>query len=101
MQLFPKWTNNFPGIFLIAVFLLIFSLSSFLWYYGSPYYTDVGYAPSQPVMKVLISSPGNSTEDSDALTMYKDPNMQDVWWIELDLPGGEYEYEYFYMNTII
>ena len=49
MQIFPRWTNNFPGIFLIAVFVLIFSLSSFIWYYGSPYYTDVGYAPSQPV----------------------------------------------------
>ena len=49
MQIFPRWTNNFPGIFLIAVFLLIFSLSSFIWYYGSPYYTDVGYAPTQPV----------------------------------------------------
>ena len=49
MQIFPRWTNNFPGIFLIAVFLLVFSLSSFIWYYGSPYYTDVGYAPTQPV----------------------------------------------------
>ena len=49
MQLFPRWTNNFAGIFLIGIFLLVFSLSSFLWYYGSPYYTDVGYAPVQPV----------------------------------------------------
>ena len=56
------------------------------------------YAPSQPVMKVLISAPGNSTEDSDALTMYKDPNMQDIWWIGLDLPNGEYEYEYLLIN---
>ena len=56
------------------------------------------YAPSQPVMRVLISNPGNSLEDSDALTMYKDPNMQDIWWIELDLPAGEYEYEYLLMN---
>ena len=30
--------------------------------------------------------------------MYKDPNMQDIWWIELDLPTGEYEYEYLLMN---
>ena len=66
------------------------------WFNNSMYLAV--YAPSQPVMKVLISSPGNSTEDSDALTMYKDPNMQDIWWIELDLPSGEYEYEYLLMN---
>ena len=66
------------------------------WFNNSMYLAV--YAPSQPVMKVLISAPGNSTEDSDALTMYKDPNMQDIWWIELDLPSGEYEYEYLLMN---
>ena len=33
----------------MGIFLLLFSLSSFIWYYGSPYYTDVGYAPIQPV----------------------------------------------------
>ena len=56
------------------------------------------YAPSQPVMRVLISAPENSSEDSDALTMYKDPDLQDTWWIELDLPSGEYEYEYLLIN---
>jgi len=56
------------------------------------------YAPSQPVMRVIIDTPGNSTETSEAMTMYKDPNIQDTWWIELDLPNGEYEYEYLLIN---
>ena len=56
------------------------------------------YAPSQLVMRVLLSTPGNSTEDVDALTMFKDPNIEDTWWIELDLPNGDYEYEYLLIN---
>ena len=56
------------------------------------------YAPSQPVMRVVVNTPGNSSEEPEALTMYKDPNIQDTWWIELDLPNGEYEYEYLLIN---
>ncbi len=32
------------------------------------------YAPSQPVMRVVVNTPGNSSEEPEALTMYKDPN---------------------------
>ena len=56
------------------------------------------YAPSQPVMRVVVNSLENASEEPEALTMYKDPNIQDTWWIELDLPGGEYEYEYLLVN---
>ena len=56
------------------------------------------YAPSQPVMRVVVNSLENGSEEPEALTMYKDPNIQDTWWIELDLPGGEYEYEYLLIN---
>ena len=56
------------------------------------------YAPSQPVMSVVVNSLENASEEPEALTMYKDPNIQDTWWIELDLPSGEYEYEYLLIN---
>ena len=56
------------------------------------------YAPSQPVMRVVVNSLENASEEPEALTMYKDPNIQDTWWIELDLPNGEYEYEYLLIN---
>ena len=56
------------------------------------------YAPSQPVMRVIVNTLENSSEEPEALTMYKDPNTQDTWWIELDLPNGEYEYEYLLIN---
>ena len=56
------------------------------------------YAPSQPVMRVVVNSLENASEEPEALTMYKDPNIQDTWWIELDLPNGQYEYEYLLIN---
>jgi len=56
------------------------------------------YAPAQPVMKVIVTSPGVSGDDADALTLKKDPNMEDTWWIEIDLPQGQYEYEYLLIN---
>ena len=56
------------------------------------------YAPAQPVMKVIITSPGVTGEESDALIMKKDPNLEDTWWIELEQPDGDYEYEYILMN---
>ncbi len=48
-QIFPRWTNRIPlfltaGSVVAAVVLIVF-----LWYYGSPKYTDVGYRPTQPV----------------------------------------------------
>jgi hypothetical protein len=46
---FPKWFNRLP---LIVLFVkgggAVFGIG-FIWYYFSPIYTDVGYAPKQPV----------------------------------------------------
>ena len=56
------------------------------------------YAPSQPVMQVIVTSPGETGLASDAIVMNNDPNLEDVWWVELDLPAGHYEYEYLLMN---
>ena len=56
------------------------------------------YAPSQPVMQVIVTSPGETGLASDAIIMNNDPNLEDVWWVELDLPAGHYEYEYLLMN---
>jgi len=48
-QLFTKKANVIPlYILFIIIFLLIFIIGAF-WYWGSPYYTDVGYQPEQPV----------------------------------------------------
>ena len=52
------------------------------------------YAPGQSVMRVIVTSPGTTGTESDALTMKRDPNLEDVWWVDLDLPNGQYEYEY-------
>ena len=48
-QIFPRKANLLPTITLIAslgggVFAVLF-----IWYYFSPEYTDVGYAPEQPI----------------------------------------------------
>jgi len=56
------------------------------------------HAPGQSVMRVLVTSPGASANDSDAILMKKDPELEDIWWIELDLPNGQYEYEYLLSN---
>jgi len=48
-QIFPKWTNKIP--FFIAMgspFAALFVIL-FIWYFFSPWYTDVGYRPVQPV----------------------------------------------------
>jgi hypothetical protein len=48
-QIFPRWTNKIPTYIAVAVALIGISVISFVWYYGSPKYTDVGYRPKQPV----------------------------------------------------
>lgn len=48
-QLFPQWTNRIPQIALVVVIVLGASVYGFFSYYGSPWYTDVGYQPVQPV----------------------------------------------------
>ena len=48
-QIFPKWTNHLPTIAAIGGAFAIVGAISFVWYYFSPKYTDVGYRPKQPV----------------------------------------------------
>ncbi len=48
-QIFPKWTNHLPAVALAVAILGACGVVGFLWYYGSPKYTDVGYRPTQPV----------------------------------------------------
>ena len=47
-QLFTKKANILPIYVLIALILLIIIIIGAIWYWGSPYYTDVGYQPEQP-----------------------------------------------------
>ena len=60
--------------------------------------TLVVYAPHQPVMQVIVTEPGGTGNSSDALVMKKATGEEDIWWVELDLPNGEYEYEYLLMD---
>jgi len=48
-QIFPKWTNQVQTYIAFGVFFLTVVVVGFFWYYGSPWYTDVGYRPTQPV----------------------------------------------------
>jgi hypothetical protein len=48
-QIFPKWTNLAPGASLALVGAGAPVLVFLVWLYFSPWNTDVGYAPIQPV----------------------------------------------------
>jgi len=48
-QIFKKSANLWPLFAVIAVGFFGASLVGFIWYFGSPEYTDVGYRPKQPV----------------------------------------------------
>ncbi len=48
-QLFPKWTNYLPLCAGLAAPAALTAAVAGVWYYGSPWYTDVGYRPHQPV----------------------------------------------------
>jgi len=48
-QIFPKWTNKLPIIVVLIVTVLTFGVIGIIWYFASPWYTDVGYQPTQPV----------------------------------------------------
>lgn len=48
-QIFPEWTNHIPRIALPAGVLVVAFIVFGIWYWWSPRYTDVGYAPVQPV----------------------------------------------------
>ena len=48
-QIFPKWTNQVPSKILIGLIVTVNIVILGVWYFFSPKYTDVGYAPEQPV----------------------------------------------------
>lgn len=48
-QLFPKWTNKLPIVIAVIVCVIGLGKIGFIWYFGSPWFTDVGYQPAQPV----------------------------------------------------
>ena len=48
-QIFPKWTNEAPRRILIGAIIIVNALVFGVWYFFSPEFTNVGYAPEQPV----------------------------------------------------
>ncbi len=48
-QIFPKWVNKTPLILAGSLPLVTVGLIGAVWYYFSPKFKDVGYAPKQPV----------------------------------------------------
>ena len=48
-QIFPKWINKLPVFIALAAGALFFGVVGFVWYFFSPWFTDVGYQPKQPV----------------------------------------------------
>ncbi len=48
-QIFPKWANQLPIVFVVVVVFIGIGSVGFFWYFGSPDYTDVGYRPTQPI----------------------------------------------------
>lgn len=48
-QIFPRWANEVPRRILLGLIILVTASVAGVWYYFSPEYTDVGYAPEQPV----------------------------------------------------
>jgi Cytochrome c7 and related cytochrome c/Class III cytochrome C family len=49
MQIFPRWTNRLPALLAAGVGLGGAGAVFVVWYYFSPWHTDVGYQPKQPV----------------------------------------------------
>ena len=48
-QIFPRKVNALPHLSLAAMLVGGLLMVGFVWYYFSPEYTDVGYAPEQPL----------------------------------------------------
>jgi hypothetical protein len=47
--IFPRWTNYLPLAVGVGVPVLLVAVTFGVWYWFSPEFTDVGYAPTQPV----------------------------------------------------
>lgn len=48
-NIFPKWSNDVPKQALIALVLVVVTVTAAVTYYFTPKYTRVGYMPKQPV----------------------------------------------------
>jgi hypothetical protein len=48
-QIFPKWADEAPKRLLIGLIILLNTAVFGIWYFFSPEFTHVGYAPEQPV----------------------------------------------------
>ncbi len=48
-QIFPKWADEVPQRILLGLIIFATATVAGVWYYFSPEYTDVGYAPEQPI----------------------------------------------------
>jgi hypothetical protein len=48
-RIFPAWVNRLPLLLVVLGAGGSFGMIGFVWYYFSPWYTDSGYAPVQPV----------------------------------------------------
>jgi hypothetical protein len=48
-QIFPKWANKVPKRLLVSLIVILNAVIFGVWYFFSPQYTDVGYAPEQPI----------------------------------------------------
>lgn len=48
-QLFPKWADRVPKRLQLGIIVLITAIVFGFWYFGSPEFLEVGYAPEQPI----------------------------------------------------
>ncbi len=48
-QIFPRWTNQTPRLITIGALVGLSALVFAVYWWASPYHTDVGYQPKQPV----------------------------------------------------
>lgn len=48
-QIFPEWANNVPKQIQLGLIISLTGIVFGFWYFGSPEYLEVGYAPQQPI----------------------------------------------------
>ncbi len=48
-QIFPEWVNSIPKRLQLATIIIVTGIIFGFWYFGSPEYLEVGYAPNQPI----------------------------------------------------
>ncbi len=48
-QIFPRWSNQTPRYILVGTLVLSAATIFSVYYWASPYHTDVGYMPKQPI----------------------------------------------------